>query len=115
MRRTPAIALALTASVGFAVSGGAPAALADERVPYTIDGENASAKVGAPTAVVATITPPEGYKITKSYRNRVIELSSYDDGVEFEDEVVLGSIRDGGSVVFDMGVTPTTREGREVS
>ena len=115
MRRTPAIALALMASVGLAASGEVPVALADERVPYTIDVESASAKVGEPTAVIATITPPEGYRITRSYRNRVIELSSYDDGVEFEDEVVLGSIRDGGSVVFDMGVTPTTREGREVS
>ena len=107
MRRAPAIALALMASIGFAVSGGAPAALADERVPYTIDVENASAKVGEPTAVRATITPPEGFKITKSYRNRVVELSSYDDGVEFDDEVVLGSIQDGGSVIFEVGVTPT--------
>ena len=107
MRRTPAIALALMASAGFAASGGVPTALADERVPYTIDVESASAKVGEPTAVVATSTPPEGYKITRSYRNRVIELSSYDDGVEFEKAVVLGSIQDAGSVVFEVGVTPT--------
>ena len=107
MRRTPAIALALMASIGCAVSGGAPAARADERVPYTIDVENASAKVGEPTAVVATIRPPEGFKITKVYRNRVVELSSHDDGVEFEDGVVLGAIQDDGSVVFDVGVTPT--------
>jgi hypothetical protein len=82
-------------------------ALTDERVPYTIKVENAAAKVGEKTAVVATIIPPEGFNITKSYRARVIDLSAYQDrGVAFDDEVVFGRIENG-SVVFKVGVTPT--------
>jgi hypothetical protein len=101
MRRAPAIAV--MALIGI-VTG---PALADQRVPYTIDVENAAAKVGEKAAVVATITPPEGFHITKSYRNRVIELSAYEDkGVRFDKEVVLGTI-EGDSVIFQVPVTPT--------
>lgn len=81
---------------------------ADERVPFSLDVENASAKVGNQTTVKATITPPEGFEIRRSYRNRVVELSALDDqGVDFQDEVVLGSIEDDGSIVFELGVVPT--------
>ena len=60
-------------------------------MPYTLEVENATAKVGEPTAVRATITPPEGVKLTSVYSHRLIELSAYEDhGVEFEDEVVIG-------------------------
>lgn len=100
-----ATAIVLVALIGMLL--GAPPALADERVPYTITVENAAAKVGEDAAVVATITPPEGFSITKSYRARVIDLSAYQDrGVAFENEVVFGSIENG-SVVFKVGVTPT--------
>ena len=104
MRRAPATALGLVAVVGFALSG-APLA-ADERVPYTVEVEDASAKVGEPTVVRAKVSPPEDYHVTKSYRIRVIKLSAADDGVEFADEVVRGWIEDG-SAVFDVAVTPT--------
>lgn len=84
------------------------AALADERVPFTMDVTDATAKVGEKAAVKATVTPPEGYRLTKAYRHRVIDISALDDeGVEFEDKVVVGSVDDDGSVVFDIGVTPT--------
>jgi hypothetical protein len=100
-----ASAVVLVALIGM-LPGPEPA-MADERVPYTIKVENAAAKVGEKSAVVATITPPEGFNITKSYRARVIDLSAYQDrGVAFDDEVVFGTIENG-SVVFEVGVTPT--------
>lgn len=100
-----ATAVVLVALIGILLGTGPT--LADERVPYTITVENAAAKVGEKAAVVATITPPEGFNVTKSYRARVIDLSAYQDrGVAFDDEVVFGRIENG-SVVFKVGVTPT--------
>lgn len=100
-----ATAVGLAALIGMLPATGP--VLADERVPYTIKVENAAAKVGEKAAVVATITPLEGFNITKSYRPRVIDLSAYQDrGVAFDDEVVFGRIENG-SVVFEVGVTPT--------
>jgi hypothetical protein len=105
MRRVLAIATATLALSGM-VAGGAPGR-ADERVPYTVEVQNASAKVGEQTMVIATVKPPEGFKITKSYRSRVIDLSALDDkGVEFEDGPVLGRLENGGAV-FEVPVTPT--------
>lgn len=81
--------------------------LADDRVPYTIEVQNASAKVGEQTMVRAVVTPPANFRITKSYRSRVIDLSAYENrGVRFEDEVVFGAIENG-SAVFEVPVTPT--------
>jgi hypothetical protein len=81
--------------------------MADSRVPFTLEVDDATAKVGEPTAVRATITPPEGIKLTSVYRHRIIDLSAYEDrGVAFEDEVVIGTVADG-KLVFEVGVTPT--------
>jgi hypothetical protein len=105
MRRALALAAAAVA-LGGVVADSAPGR-ADERVPYTLEVRNASAKVGEQTAVVATVKPPEGFNITKSYRSRVIDLSALDGkGVEFEDEVVLGKLENG-AAVFEVPVTPT--------
>lgn len=94
-------------SLGLAVAGASGPSLGDERVPYTIDVQNATAKVGETAIVVATVTPPENFKITKSYRSRVIELSAFEDsGVAFEQRVVVGTLKDG-SAVFEVPVTPT--------
>ena len=41
-----------------------------------------------------------------AYRNRVVELSSYDDGVEFEQKVVLGKVEHN-DLEFVVGLTPT--------
>ena len=68
------------------------------RVPFTLEVENATAKVGEPTAVRATIAPPEGMKLSSVYRHRLIDLSVYEDrGVEFDDEVVIGTVQDDGA------------------
>jgi hypothetical protein len=104
MLRSSVAAAAMTVALGLAST--APAS-ADSRVPFTLEVENASAKVGQPAAVRATITPPEGMKLTSVYRHRLIDLSAYEDrGVEFDDEVVIGKVEDG-KLVFEVGVTPT--------
>ena len=98
-------ALGLAALVGSAAGG---PSVADSRVPFALEVENASAKVGEPTAVRARVAPPEGTKLSSVYRHRLIELSAYGDrGVEFEDEVVIGTVQDDGSLLFEVGLTPT--------
>lgn len=83
------------------------AGLADERIPFTLEVEHASAKVGKQAAVEATITPPEGVRLTKVYRHRVIDLSAQDDkAVEFADRVAYGTITDDGRLRFEVEVTP---------
>jgi hypothetical protein len=105
MRHRWITALGLAALVGAAAS---TAGFADQRVPYALDVENATAKVGEPTAVRATITPPEGVKLTSVYRHRLIDLSVFEDhGVEFDDEVVIGTVQDDGRLVFVVNLTPT--------
>ncbi|MGH6895702.1 MAG: hypothetical protein ACREJ5_04040 [Geminicoccaceae bacterium] len=104
MLRPSLAAAGLAALLGIAASG---PTMADSRVPFTLEVENATAKVGQPTAVRATITPPEGIRLTSVYRHRLIDLSVFEDhGVEFEDEVVIGAVEDG-KLVFEVGVTPT--------
>lgn len=89
------------------VSGLTQAGLAAENgYPLNLRVEGARAKVGEPTELIATITVRDGYQAMSSYRNRIIELSSFDDGVEFEKPVVSGSIENG-ALVFNVGVTPT--------
>ena len=98
-------ALGLAALVGSAAGG---PSLADSRVPFALEVESASAKVGEPTAVRARVAPPAGMKLSSVYRHRLIELSAYEDrGVEFEDEVVIGTVQDDGSLLFEVGLTPT--------
>jgi hypothetical protein len=47
-------------------------------------------------------------KLATVYRHRLIELSAYENrGVEFADEVVIGTVQSDGSVVFEVDVTPT--------
>ena len=97
--------LALAALIGIAP---ASPSFADSRVPFALEVENATAKVGEPTAVRARVAPPAGMKLSSIYRHRLIELSAYEDrGVEFEDEVVIGTVQDDGSLVFEVGLTPT--------
>ena len=97
--------LAVAALIGLAAAG---PSLADSRVPFALEVENATAKVGEPTAVRAIIVPPEGTKLTSVYRHRVIDLSAFEDrGVKFDDEVVIGTVEDDGRLVFEIGVIPT--------
>ena len=105
MRRGFCLALGSAALIGVASTGSLSADSGFAR-PYVINLENVSGKVGAKTALVARLTLPDGYGILDAYRNRVIELSSYDDGVTFERPVVLGVVKNGG-LEFVVDVTPT--------
>ena len=105
MLRSTLAALGVAALIGIVPNG---PSLADARVPFALEIENATAKVGQPTAVRATIVPPEGMKLTSVYRHRIIDLSALEDrGVDFDDEVVIGTVEDDGRLVFEIGVTPT--------
>ena len=98
----------ILAALGVAALVGSAPSFADSRVPFALEVEDAAAKVGEPTAVRATVVPPEGTKLTSAYRHRVIDLSAFEDrGVEFDDEVVIGTVEDDGRLVFEIGVTPT--------
>ena len=104
MLRPSLAALGLAALVGIAPSG---PSFADARVPFALKVEDATAKVGQPTAVRATVIPPEGLKLSSVYRHHLIDLSAFEDrGVQFDDEVVIGTVADDGSLVFEIGVTP---------
>jgi hypothetical protein len=105
MLRPSLTAVGLAALVGIAPGG---PSFADSRVPFTLEVANATAKVGQPTAVRATIAPPEGAKLASVYRHRIIDLSVFEDrGVEFDDRVVIGTVQDDGTLVFEVGVVPT--------
>ena len=105
MLRPTLAALGLAAVVGIAPSG---PGFADSRVPFALEVENATSKVGEPAVVRATIIPPEGMKLTSVYRHRLTDLSAFEDrGVQFADEVVIGTVQDDGRLVFEVGVTPT--------
>ena len=86
---------------------GAQAGAAEQDEAYALAVENASAKVGEPTEIKATLTTLKGHKVSKSYRNRLIELSAQDEGVTFEEPVVVGKLESDTSVEFEVGVTPT--------
>jgi len=94
-----------TVTVGLLCFGAGFAAETEDMA--MVSAEDVSAKVGEKAIIVAKITPREGYKIAEAYRNRLTTLSAADDGVEFSDKVVRGSIQDG-SLVFKIRVTPRT-------
>ena len=69
--------------------------------------DSPTVKLGAKAVIVATISATEGFRITESYRHRIVNLSATDDGVEIGRKVVRGAVRDG-AVVFRVEVVPRT-------
>jgi hypothetical protein len=104
-RRSFRLFLSLTFA-GLAPLGSASIA-AEVQDAVIVNVEDASAKVGEKATIVAKITAREGYRIAEDYRNRITTLSALDDGVEFENKVVRGSMQDG-DLVFKIRVTPKT-------
>jgi hypothetical protein len=86
----------------------AGAASAEEGPPIRMEIQEAVARVGEPTQVLAKLTIGEGYRFIEPppRGNRVIELSSADGGVAFARRVFRGRL-DGDSVLFRLEVTPT--------
>jgi len=81
-------------------------AKADESPAYVVEVTDVSAKVGEPAVLHATLRVRDGYRVLQGYNNRVIELSSMDDGVAFEHRVVRGTLQEGG-LDFAIGVRAT--------
>jgi len=69
------------------------AAAADDPA-YIVEVADVTAKVGEPAVLHATLRPRNGFRILKTYNNRVMELSSFDEGVTFDRPVVKATIRD---------------------
>ena len=99
-------------SIMVAALGTSPASLAveqgraDESPAYVVEVTDVSAKVGEPIVLHAMLRIRDGYRVLQGYNNRVIELSSFDDGVAFERRVVRGTIQDGG-LDFAIGLRAT--------
>ena len=88
------------------VSGFHGAAIAEESPAYFVEVSDVSTKVGEHAVMLATLRVRDGYRILRAYNNRVIKLSSFDDGVIFEREMVPAELKDG-ALVFPVGLTVT--------
>ncbi len=94
----------LTRLLAFAILAGLPASLATlsgsraaaEDGAYVVEISDVTAKVGEPAVLHATLRVRDGYRVLQSYNNRVIELSSFDDGVAFDQRVVKATLQDTG-------------------
>jgi hypothetical protein len=73
---------------------------------YTLEVHDVVAKVGEPAVLSARLTVREGLRILHAYNNRLVQLSSFDDGVAFDGKMVPGTDEDG-TLVFSVGVRPT--------
>jgi hypothetical protein len=73
-------------------------AVAEESVAYVVEVNDVTAKVGEPTVMRATLRVRDGYRILTGYNNRVIALSSFDDGVAFDSKMVPATVQEGALV-----------------
>ena len=80
--------------------------LAEESEAYVVEISDVSAKVNEPAVMLATLKIRDGYRILKSYNNRVIALSSFDDGVAFDRKMVPATLQEG-ALVFAVGLRAT--------
>lgn len=103
--RLRALAFAVAIVTGVAAGVGAPA-IADEPDAYALDVSDVAAKVGEPAVMRATLHIRDGYRILTAYNNRVIKLSSWDDGVAFDREVVQAELHDD-ALVFTIKLRAT--------
>jgi hypothetical protein len=96
-------ALSLAAAL---LPAGGITAIAEEPTAYVVEVSDVTAKVGDHAVLLATLKIRDGYRILSAYNNRVIRLSSYDDGVAFERDMVPAKVEDG-ALVFAVGLQPT--------
>jgi hypothetical protein len=100
-------AFALITAIPATLAIGAPSRAAAEESPaYLVEVGDVTAKVGAHEIMLATLRIRDGYRILQAYNNRIMELSSLDDGVAFDSPVVRATVEDG-ALVFAVGVRPT--------
>jgi hypothetical protein len=110
-RRAPALVAAMLISLGANPVGSAVAeepavAPAGESQAYVVEVSDVTAKVGEPAVMRATLKIRDGYRILKHYNNRVIELSSLDEGVAFESKMVPATLEED-TLVFEVPLHAT--------
>ena len=100
-------ARALIAAILIALGSSAVGrAVAEEPSVYIVEVSDVTAKVGEPAVMLVTLRIRDGYRILKAYNNRVIALSSFDDGVVFERKMVPAALEEG-ALVFEVGLRAT--------
>jgi hypothetical protein len=100
-------AFALLAAILIALTAGAGSqAATEDSHAYTLEVNDVSAKVGQPAILRATLTIHSCCRIMLHHRNRVGKLSSFDDGVAFAQEVVLGTVENE-TIVFEIPLKAT--------
>jgi hypothetical protein len=105
-RRKAAIAAPPVLALIALVASAGVRAVAEEPSAYDVQVSDVTARVGEPAVMRATLKARDGYRILKHYNNRVIELSSFDDGVAFERKVVPATL-DEDSLVFEVPLHAT--------
>ncbi len=80
--------------------------VAEESTAYVIEVGDVTVKVGEHSVMLATLRTREGYRILHSYNNRVIKLSSEDDSVAFDREIVPATVQDE-ALIFAIGLRAT--------
>ena len=105
--RRAVLRMVVAAAMAGTLGGTVWAADTDEAVDITI--KDATAKVGEQSFVLARIAPRAGFEIAGNFRNRVGQLSAAENGVQFGDKFVRGTV-DGGALLFKVPVIPK-REG----
>jgi len=100
-------ALVLIAALATALAAGVHSrTLAEEPDAYVVEVSDVTTKVGEPAVMLATLKVRDGYRILKSYNNRVIALSSFDDGVAFDRKMVPATVQEE-ALVFAVGLRAT--------
>jgi hypothetical protein len=103
--RRRVLVLAGAVLTSFAASTVAPS-FADEPPAYDVEVDDVTAKVGERAVMLATLKIRDGYRILQHYNNRVIKLSSFDDGVAFERDPVPAELQEG-ALIFSVGLKAT--------
>ncbi len=104
--RTAAVAAFCVLIVAALATSAGVQAVAEEPSAYVVEVSDVTAKVGDPAVMHATLRVRDGYRILKHYNNRVIELSSFDDGVVFERRMVPATL-DEDALVFEVPLRAT--------
>jgi hypothetical protein len=87
-------------------ASGVRRAVAEEPSAYIVEVSDVTAKVGDHAVMLATLRIRDGYRILEPYNNRVIALSSFDDGVDFERKMVPAEVKEG-ALVFEVPLRAT--------
>jgi hypothetical protein len=104
--RLRAFVLTAAIAVGLASIITSRPGFTEESAAYEIEVGDVTVKVGEHALMHATLRIRGGYRILHSYNNRVIKLSSEDDGVAFDQEMVRATVEDG-ALLFTVGLRAT--------